>query len=380
MTETTRPTNDTPQSLYLNMAMDLGDEGWKLGFSTGLGQEPRLRSMKARDLTVLMKEIRLAKERFRLPADTPVRSCYEAGRDGFWIHRYLLSKGVVNLVVDSASIEVNRRKRRAKSDRLDVGKLLIMLMRYYGGEKKAWSVVHVPTPEEEDQRQMHRELMTLKAEQTHCTNQIKSLLVSQGVVLPVKKDFLTRLEEVDLWDGSRLPPALQARLKRDYERYQAVKQQIKLLEDEREEIMRTSKAPAVEQVRKLMRLKALGVDSAWVFVMEFFSWRQFHNPREVGALAGLTPTPYASGDSYREQGISKAGNTRIRIMAVEIAWCWLRHQPDSELSQWYQKRFGGGNSRARRIGIIALSRKLLVALWKYLERDELPQGASLKPA
>ena len=377
--ETTRIINDTPQPQYLYIAIELSNEKWKLGFTIGFGQAPRLRDVKARDLTALADEIRLAKERFGLPENAPVRSCYEAGRDGFWLHRYLLILGVNNQVVDSSSIEVNRHKRRVKTDRMDVGKLLTMLMRYHQGEKKVWSVVHVPSPEDEDQRQLHRDLMALKAEQTHHINRLKGLLASQGVALPFQKDFLSRLETVRLWDGSPLPSALHARMKREYERYQLVKQQINQLELERELAVRTSTTPAVEQVRQLLRLKGIGMNSAWIYVMEFFAWRGFHNRREVGSLAGLTPTPYQSGESSREQGISKAGNRRIRAMAIEIAWAWLRYQPDSQLSRWYQERFAKGGSRARRIGIVALARRLLVDLWQYLEKGALPEGACLKP-
>jgi transposase len=376
----TRSINDTPSTQYLYIAIELSNEKWKLGFTVGFGQKPRLREVDARDTAGLMKEIQLAKVRLGLMEAAPVRGCYEAGRDGFWLHRFLLAHGLTNLVVDSSSIEVNRRKRRAKSDRLDVGKLLTMLLRYYQGEKKVWSVVHVPSPEEEDQRQLQRELIALRTEQTHYINQIKGLLASQGVVLPVQKDFLTRLEAAHLWDGSPLPQALQERLKRDHERYQQVRQQIAQLEKEREEILHTSTAPAVEQVRRLLRLKGIGMESAWLYVMEFFAWRDFHNRWEVGSLAGLTPTPYQSGESNREQGISKAGNRRIRTMAVEIAWVWLKYQPESQLSCWYAERFGQGNSRARRIGIVALARRLLVDLWKYLQTGAIPEGAVLKSA
>jgi transposase len=376
--ETTRRSNDTPFGQNLYMAIELINEKWKLGFTIGFGQPPRLREVDARDLTGLVKEIRLGKERFGLREEAKVMSCYEAGRDGFWLHRYLLSVGVTNLIVDSASIEVNRRKRRAKTDRMDVGKLLTMLMRYQQGEKKVWSLVHVPSPQKEDQRQLHRELIALKAEQTHHINLIKGLLASQGVVLPFKKDFLLQLESVRLWDDTLLPAALKARLKREYERYQVVHQQINQLDVEREEALRTSNDPAVEPVRQLLRLKGIGMNSAWVYVMEFFSWRGFRNRREVGSLAGLTPTPYQSGESAREQGISKAGNRRIRAMAIEIAWGWLRFQPESQLSRWYQERFGKGNSRIHRIGIVALARRLLVELWQYLETGAIPKGALLK--
>jgi transposase len=376
--ETTCTINDTPFSQYLFMAIELSNGKWQLGFTIGYGQQPRLRSLPGRDLKALAEEIRLAKVRFNLGEDAPVMSCYEAGRDGFWLHRYLVAQGIINVIVDSASIEVNRRKRRAKTDRMDVGKLLTMLMRYHGGEKKVWSIVHVPTSEEEDQRQLHRELMALTAERTRHINRIKGLLTSQGIVLPVRVDFISRLEEVQLWDGSKLPFGLRSRLVREHERLQLFNQQIRQLDHSRLEAIRTSTTPAVEQVRQLLRLKAIGMNSAWVYVMEFFAWRNFHNRREVGSPAGLTPTPYQSGESAHEQGISKAGNRRIRAMAIEIAWVWLRYQPNSQLSRWYQERFARGNSRLRRIGIVALARRLLIELWKYLETAIPPQGTVLK--
>jgi len=377
--ETSHIRKDTTFSPNLYIAIELSNESWKLGFSIGFGQQPRLRNLASRDLAGLIKEICLAKERFGLLESTPVLSCYEAGRDGFWLHRFLQKQGVTNLVVDSASIEVNRRKRRAKTDRMDVGKLLTMLIRYNQGEKKVWSIVHVPTPEEEDQRQLHRELMSMRAERTHHINRIKGLLASQGVALSIKKDFLSCLDGVRLWDGSKLPTDLRAAIEREYARCQLVKLQIDQLERSREEALRTSRVPAVEQVRKLLRIRAIGMNAAWAYVMEFFSWCGFHNRREVGSLAGLTPTPYQSGESAREQGISKAGNRRIRTMAIEIAWCWLRYQPESQLSRWYHERFAQGGNRARRIGIVALARKLLIELWKYLETGIPPQGACLKP-
>lgn len=339
-----------------------------------------LRDLAARGLSALVDEIHQGKVRFGLAENTATLSCYEAGRDGFWLHRYLQARRVTNLVVDSASIEVNRRKRRAKTDRRDVGKLLTMLMRYHMGEQKVWSVVHAPSAEEENRRQLHRELIAIKAERTHPINRIKGLLASQGVVLPVKKDFLSRLETVRLWDGSPLPADLYSRLLREYERCQLANRQINQLELKRVQAIRTSADLAVEQVRRLLCLKGVGVNSAWLYVMEFFSWCGFKSRQELGALVGLTPTPYQSGDSARERGISKAGNRRICAMAVEIAWAWLRHQPESTLSQWNQKRFAKGGSRMRRIGNVALARRLLVDLWKYLATGAIPEGACLRGA
>src|SRR6185295_743513 len=209
------------------------------------------------------REIEQAKGRFGLAKEVSVYSCYEAGRDGFWLHRYLESVGVKNRVVDSASIEVNRRFRRVKTDRLDVGKLLNMLVRYDQGEAKVWSVVHVPKVAEEDQRQLHRELMALKREQTHHINRMKGLLASQGVVMEVKKDFGEELAEVKLWDGSKIGPGLRGLLEREVTRLELVREQIKALEKERKEMLKNSTDPAIEQVRRLLRLKGIGMNSAW---------------------------------------------------------------------------------------------------------------------
>jgi transposase len=364
----------------LFLAFELSSSNWKLGFTIGFGQRPRERNIRAGDLDALEREIGQAKERFGLPEDVPVLSCYEAGRDGFWLHRFLESIDVWNLVVDSSSIEVNRRRRRAKTDSLDVGKLLTMLMRYHRGEKKVWHVVNVPTVEQEDHRQLHREMMALKKERTRHINRIKALLAGQGVRMQVRKDFLEQLEAVRLWDGSRLPEGLKALLKREHKRFQWVEEQIAELETERTEAIRNSKRPDVEMVRDLLRLRAIGVNSAWLFTMEFFGWRNFRNQKEIGALSGLTPTPSQSGSSYREQGISKSGNRYVRAMAIEIAWGWLRYQPESKLTQWYEERFARGGSRMRRIGIVAVARKLLIELWRYLETGVIPEGAVLKPS
>jgi transposase len=334
--------------------------------------------MPARDLKRLAREIAAAKQWFKLPMTTAVRSCYEAGRDGFWLHRYLTAEGIDNRVVDSSSIEVNRRQRRAKSDGLDARRLLGMLVRYHAGESKVWSVVRVPTVEEEDRRQLHRELRTLKKERTRVTNRIKGLLANQGIRLPKRRDLGELLERVRLWDGSPLPAGLQARLQREWEHAQFLHGKILELERERQRVIAHGRGPAVEKVRQLLRLRAIGPSGAWVYVNEFFGWRQFRNRKEVGAAAGLIPTPYQSGDASREQGISKAGSRHIRAVAIEMAWCWLRYQPRSRLSRWYQARFGRGGVRARKVGIVALARKLLIELWRFLEYGVIPEGAALK--
>jgi len=375
MTATHTMNSTVANAPVLYLALDLGMREWKLAFTVGLGQKPRLKTIAARSTSSLVLEIKAAKRRFGLPEDAAVICCYEAGRDGFWLHRFLLAHGVQNHVVDSSSIEVNRRKRRAKSDRLDAVKLVQMLIRWHNGEKRVWSIVHPPSVEQEDARQLHREMIKLKAERTAQGNSINGLLAGLGLCVKVDETLPTQLERLRQWDGAKLPPGLHQRLLREFQRWQLIDRQLGELETERMAKIRDDRTPHVEKVRRLLNLKGIGDNGAWLLVYEFFAWRTFRNRRELGSLAGLTPTPYSSGQSEREQGISKAGNRRVRWMMTELAWGWLRYQPTSELSQWYQRRFGRGNKRLRKVGIMALARKLLIALWKYLEGGEAPAGA-----
>jgi transposase len=367
-----------PAAPVLYVAFELSWTSWKLAFTVGAGQPPRIRTVAARDIGGVMREIKKAKLRFGLPENAEVISCFEAGRDGFWLHRFLVHEGVKNIVVDSASIEVNRRKRRAKSDRLDAIKLLSMLIRWHNGEKKVWSVVRVPTVSDEDRRQLHREMIELKGQRTEHVNRIKGLLAGLGLSIVVDAKLPERLEILQQWDGAGVPPALRQRILREFERWQLVGRQIDELEDERAKRIREDPSPEMDNVRLLMSLKGMGENGSWLLVWEFFSWRQIRNRRELASLAGLTPTPYDSGGTRSEQGISKAGNRRVRWMMTELAWGWLRYQPNSELSQWYQRRFGQGNTRLRKVGIVALARKLLIALWKFVETGEVPAEAEVR--
>jgi transposase len=362
-------------SRVLYLAFELGSKTWKLAFTVGLGQKPRIRTIPAGNLVRLDEEVLAAKERFGLSRTIQVISCYEAGRDGFWLDRFLGDAGIRNVVVDSSSIEVNRRKRRAKSDRLDAGKLVTMLVRWNLGEHKLWSTVAVPSVEEEDGRQLHRELIDLKSERTSHVNRIKGLLAGLGLSIIVDNRLPERLEVLRQWDDRAVPAALKKRILREFERWTLLNRQIRDIDNQRAEEVRCGDAADLEKVRNLMKFKGVGINGAWLLVKEFFGWREFRNRRELASLAGLTPTPYASGDSRREQGISKAGNKRVRWVMGQLAWSWLHYQPRSELSRWYQRRFGHQNSRLRRIGIVALSRKLLIAFWKYLEHGEVPGGA-----
>jgi transposase len=369
----------TPEG-SLFMALELGENTWKLGFTTGPGQKPRERTVAARNQACVLPEVGSAKRRFGLPETVPVVSCYEAGREGFWLHRFLHAHSITNHVVDSSSIEVNRRQRRAKSDGLDVRKLLSMLLRFHHGERAVWRVVHVPSVEAEDQRHLHRDLETLKRERASTTTRIKGLLSSQGVRLTSLSKFPEQLDALRLWDSTAIPSGVRRRLLRVYAHRQFLSQQIAELEAERRAVLQSSQAASIEKVRQLMHLKGMGINGAWLLVMEFFAWRELKNRREVGGLAGLTPTPYQSGESAREQGITKSGNSHVRWMTTELAWSWLRYQPESALSCWFRERFGGGGKRLRRIGIVAVARKLLIALWRFLETGVLPEGAELKAA
>jgi len=280
--------------------------------------------------------------------------------------------------VDSSSIETNRRWRRAKSDPLDTTKLIEMLIRWYNGESRVWRVVNVPAVEDEARRQLNRELTTLKDERTEHSNRIKGLLASLGLGgITVNASLPQKLEELRQWDDAPLPAEYKVRILRELERWKLVDAQIRQLEIQQRRTIRDQADPQAEQMALLLMLKGVGVVGAWVAVREIFGWRQIKNRRQLGGLVGLTPTPYSSGESQREQGISKAGNDRVRCLLIELAWAWLRYQPQSDLSRWYHKRFGSGNSRMRKLGIVALARKLLIALWKYLDRGEIPQGAIL---
>lgn len=369
----------TGQREVLMMSMELGESGWLLGFASAFGQKPLRRKVASRDGKALLAQVQWAKQQLGLCADARVASCYEAGRDGFWLHRLLLAHGIENLVVDSASIEVDRRKRRAKSDRIDLVALLDLLARHRAGSAKpVWSVVHVPSEADEDRRHLGRELRLLKKDRTRVSHRIKGLLANHGCSIDLRGDLRTQVESLRRWDGTALPSGLHARLHRYVEDYGYLTGRIRALDAERRRILREEEGPVLDTVRQLYSLKAVGINTAWMYGTEFFGWRRFQNGKQVGGASGLTPTPYTSGKSEREQGIGKAGSRWVRGAAIEFAWGWLRFQPESALSQWYQERFGSGSKRLRKIGIVALARKLLVALWRFLETGVIPEGALLK--
>src|ERR687895_2616230 len=293
-TAATHHANGNTTEATLFVAFELSEKTWRLGFTTGHGQKPLERSVPARDHQRMLDEIAQAKRRLGLPETAPVVSCYEAGREGFWLHRFLLAQGITNHVVDSSAIEVSRRQRRAKSDGLDVRKLLSMLMRYEQGERKVWHVIKVPSMEAEDQRHLHRDLETLKQERASTTTRLKGLLSSQGIRLTSLRQFPEQLDALRLWDGSPMPSGLRRRLLRVYAHHEFLSQQITELEAERRALLESSQDASIEKVRQLMHLKGIGINGSWLLIMEFFGWRDFTNRREVGGLAGCTPTPYQS--------------------------------------------------------------------------------------
>lgn len=360
----------------LFVALELSKKTWKVGSTVAPAQRPREKNVPGGKLAALEEEIRRAKKRFGLPETAQVVCCYEAGRDGHWIHRYLVSRGVINVEVDPASIDVNRRKRRAKTDRLDVEKLLSNLMRWWAGEHKVWSVVVVPSVADEDARHIHRERETLKKERTAHINRIKGLLIALGIrVETITKRFSAQLGDLHLVDGSPLPPQLRQRLEREYERLELVDQQLATLAKQRREALQHSTSNTFQKVRKLNSLRGIGERGSLTLVGEMLGWRTFDNRRQVGSFAGLTGTPSDSGETGHEQGIDKAGNPRVRAVLIEMAWSWIRWQPHSEITLWFNRRFAGAGKRHRRVGIVGVARRLLIALWRFLEQDIVPAGA-----
>jgi len=346
----------TTKPVDLYMSFELGDKHWHIS----IGDERRSvrrYSVEAGNTDEVADCIAKAAARLHTTAKTRVHSCYEAGRDGWWLHRWLSEHGVDNIVVDPASIEVNRRARRAKTDRLDADKLLAMLIRHHSGER-VWSVLREPSPSDEDARRVHRELQRLMHERIAHTNRISSLLVLHNLRPRI---VIGGRDWPGWWNSHReqVPPTLRAELEREAVRLKVVKEQVRAIEAERARELAEGKQPLVAQ---LVRLRAIGAKGAWVLVKEVFGWRHFANRRELAGSLGLVPTPYASGDSQIEQGISKAGNRRVRALLVELGWSWLRLQPDSALTQWFNRRFANAGKRMRRVGIVALARRLAIAL------------------
>ena len=374
------PTPDTLTACHCGtifVAIELSQKRWLVTLHSPDRDRISRHQLEGGDHTGLLALIAKVRARVteKLGSAPRVVSCYEAGYDGFWLHRLLEAAGISNFVFDAASIAVEQRSRRAKTDRIDGELLLRTLMAYLRGEPRVVRIVRVPSIEQEDARRASRERDRLIAEQTAHTNRIKALLRLQGMAVGNvrRRDWLSWLERQRDWQGQPLPPQLLAEVTREHARLMVLREQLAELEQKPSE----APAPMAERREILQRLKALGPAFSATLVNELF-YKDFRNRREVASYCGLAPSPWKSGGIDREQGISKAGNRRVRQKAIELAWLWLRHQGDSALSRWFRARTANAGKRARRIAIVALARKLIVALWRYLTTGLVPEQAIMK--
>ena len=372
----TRPMVSVNES-RLFVAFELSATQWQLAMTSGFGVEPWVQGLRSGDLKKLAEVLVRARARLGLSADTPVVSCYEAGRDGFWIHRAVTAMGLTNQVIDSASIEVSRRARRAKTDRLDALKLVRMLVRYWAGEHQVWRTVRVPSVADEAARHGSRERTALVKEQTRIGNQIRGWLATWGATVPRRRaaGWWTRVET---WCGAALPRPVQERVARAEARRTVIADQIAALDAEQQAVIAT--AAVDSPAWRLVQLKGVAAATASILLEEGLVWREFRNRRQVGGILGFAPMLHQSGDLAREQGISRAGIAPLQAISIQLAWNWLRWQPSSALTQWFERRFAQGGKRARRIGIVAMARRVVIVLWRYATTGVVPAGAQLKAA
>jgi transposase len=388
------PTAIRTQFGAIFVSLELSRSKWVLtSLSPGNGEKMSQYSLTAGDIGGLLARFadlkRKARERTGL--DYPIITIHEAGLDGFWVHRVLQDEGIESHVVDAASIATSRRRRRAKTDKIDGEALLRALLAFKRGEPRVCAMVVAPSPEEEDRRRLCRERQTLLDERIGHTNRIKGLLFAQGIFdyAPLRRDRRKRLEGLRTGDGRPLPVHLKTQISRELDRLELLIDQIRSVEAEQEALlaMESNAAPEAglekagseaeprNAVAMLLAVKGIGDHSAAILWSEGLS-RQFSNRRQVAAYAGLAATPWRSGAVMHEQGLSKAGNPRLRTLMVQLAWLWLRHQPQSALARWFRAR----GERGRKGSVVALARKLLVALWKYITHGVVIEGAVMKPA
>jgi transposase len=365
------------------IAIELSKKSWIVGGQTPLKSKTSQFRLDAGDWKGLLQLIERIRQQVSRELGQPVEviSCYEAGYDGFWLHRLLEAHGVRNYVLDPASLLVTRRARRAKTDRIDVERMLRALGRYLRGEPDACSVVRVPSVEQEDARRLHRERKRLVNERVQHVNRIKGLCALHGIYdyQPMQADRKAQLEGLRTGDGRPLPARLKGEIMRELDRLELVLKMIADIEAERDAIVEEAapRHPHADKAKALFELRSIGPEFATRLVGEVF-YRSFDNQRQLGSFAGMAPSPYSSGSMERDQGISKAGSPSVRTTMIELAWLWLQFQPDSALSIWFRERVGDRKGRVRRIAIVALARKLLVALWRYLETGLVPAGAVFK--
>ncbi len=366
------------------VSLELSRSTWLItSLAPGGGEKMSKHSVRGGDVAGLLERFVQLHEKAR----ARTRQCFriivihEAGLDGFWIHRVLQAEGIESHVVDPASIATSRRRRRAKTDKIDGEALVRALLAYKRGEPRVCAMVKVLTPEEEDRRRLCRERKVLTAERVRHVNRVKGLLFAQGITgyEPRRRDRRERLEELQTGDGRRLPEHLKAQVRRELDRLELLLEQIKAVEVERDVLLAAEYAVTPAPAAMLLDIKGIGPEFAAILWSEGL-FRHFDNRRQVAAYAGLAPTPWQSGSVNREQGVSKAGNPRLRTTLIQVAWLWLRHQPDSALTHWFHERVRLNGGRLRKTTIVALARKLLVALWKYVTAGVVIEGAVMKTA
>jgi transposase len=375
-----RATNTaTVSANTLECALEMSKKTWLLAIQFPDREQPSVYTIKGGDAAALLAKLIAARDRWAKVSGSPpsIVLCYEVGYDAFWLARFLKARGIECLVIDPGSLEVKRRSRRVKTDRVDLKKLLHTLSAWCRGERHVWSVVRIPTVEEEDLRRSHRERSRLISERIAHTNRITGLLFAQGIRVGNVGSKTFAIGKVITGDGHPLPPRLAAEIEREIERLALVQQQIDEIECERD----TAPTSCNETEKKrhlLLQLKSIGPTNAALLSREVY-YRHFDNQRQLGSFLGLTPSPFKSGEEDRCQGISRSGSGRVRGVMIEAAWLWVRHQPKSALTRWFLDRTAGQSKRVRKIMIVAVARKLAIALWRFVELGLVPDGAILSP-
>jgi transposase len=366
------------------VSLELSRSTWLItSLSPGGGEKMSKHSMRGGDVAALLARFAQLKEKAQARTGQcfPIIVIQEAGLDGFWIDRVLRKEEIESHVVDPASIATSRRRRRAKTDKIDGEALVRALLAYKRGEPRVCAMVKVPKPEEEDRRRVCRERKTLTAERVGHVNRVKGLLFSQGITgyEPLRRNRRERLEELQTGDGRPLPQHLKAQIRRELDRLELLLEQIKAVEAARDVLLAEEHAVKPAPAAMLLDIKGIGPEFAAILWSEGL-FRHFDNRRQVAAYAGLAPTPWQSGTVDREQGVSKSGNPRLRTTLIQLAWLWVRHQPHSALTLWFEERVKRNGGRLRKTTIVALARKLLVALWKYVTAGVVIEGAAMKAA
>jgi transposase len=383
MTTPIQPTAIRTDPGAIFVSLELSRSTWLVtSLSPGNGARMSKHSIAAGDVNGLFALFFKLRERCQVKTgcNYPIITIQEAGLDGFWVHRVLEKEGLESHVVDPASIATSRRRRRAKTDRIDGEALLRTLMAYKRGEPRVCAMVRPPSPKEEDHRRVCRERKTLTAERVAHVNRIKGLLFSQGITNyePLRKNRRKRLEELRTGDGRALPAHMKAQIGRELDRLELLLEQIRTVEEERDALIAAQAAEEKPSpVKMLLDIKGVGAEFAAILWSEGL-FRHFDNRRQVAAYAGLAPTPWQSGSVDREQGVSKAGNPRLRTTLIQMSWLWLRHQPNSALTRWFKERVDRNGGRMKKSTIVALARKILVSLWKYATAGVVIEGASMK--